>query len=381
MPFRLSVLLIMVMSLAATGQPLSGANFRYWYDALHEATFRMAVVNTGERIEIHYRCDTSRFDIRWERRDSYSQRMGDPLSDGDLDPAGQVLTFPLPSKPWLLVAALTSKADNESFWYFQVIEDNYPVDCLIRGTNGVEMRSYLRLNTPYTFLGRAPELKVYRYQSPFPAATSPFSEMGKAVDPVLEPDSTFYIKNNGEVAFKEEGLYLVQADTNAARGVAFRVVNGSYPKLSQLSDLSAALVFICTREEFDKLRQAGTDKVKFDRVILDITRDKDRAKNVIRKYFRRVEMANIFFGSFKEGWKTDRGMIYVIYGPPDEVQRTNSLEIWNYHGGKSKFVFERTPTIYDPDHFVLQRDKKFMESWYLTVDMWRKNQVASAEEN
>ena len=27
--------------------------------------------------------------------------------------------------------------------------------------------------------------------------------------------------------------------------------------------------------------------------------------------------------SWKEGWETDFGMIYILFGPPDEIQRSN----------------------------------------------------------
>jgi len=102
---------------------------------------------------------------------------------------------------------------------------------------------------------------------------------------------------------------------------------------------------------------------------------------VIRKYFRSGELANNFFGSYKEGWKTDMGMTYIIFGPPDEVYRTGNTEIWTYKNMKSRLIFNRAPSIYSPDNFVLQRDKRLMEPWYYTIDMWRKNQVATAQEN
>lgn len=381
MSFRLFVALLLAAVSTSNAQPLAGANFRYWYDAHHEGVFRMSVVNTGKDIEVYYSCDTSRFELRWEKRESYSQRNGDPISEGTIDPDRSLITLPLPQKPWLLVANVRDKADNELYMYYQLIEANYPVECKVSGKSGVEFRSYLYINTPYTFSGPTSTLKAYRYSTPFKAGAAPFAEKGIEVDPILEPDSSFSINTNSEVVFHSEGLYLIQSDTAAAKGTAFRVVDGGYPRLSKLADLGEALVFISTREEYDKLQAAGTDKVKFDKVILDMTRDKDRAKNVIRKYFRRVEMADIYFTSFKEGWKTDRGMIYVIYGPPDEVSRTGSNEVWSYKKSKAKFVFERSPSIYDPDNFVLQRDKRFMEQWYYTVDMWRKNQVGTAEEN
>jgi len=74
-------------------------------------------------------------------------------------------------------------------------------------------------------------------------------------------------------------------------------------------------------------------------------------------------------------------MTYIIFGPPDDVARTSNSEIWTYKKSKSRFVFNRSPSIYDPDNFILQRDKRLMETWYYTIDMWRKNQIASAEEN
>lgn len=60
-------------------------------------------------------------------------------------------------------------------------------------------------------------------------------------------------------------------------------------------------------------------------------------------YYRRIALANKFFGSGGiEGWRTERGRIYIILGPPNEIQHDMSLsssyasvfhgprEIWNY---------------------------------------------------
>jgi len=62
-------------------------------------------------------------------------------------------------------------------------------------------------------------------------------------------------------------------------------------------------------------------------------------------YYRRIALANKFFGSGGiKGWRTDRGRIYIILGPPNEIQRDMSptgsfgsvfhgpREIWNYWG-------------------------------------------------
>jgi len=62
-------------------------------------------------------------------------------------------------------------------------------------------------------------------------------------------------------------------------------------------------------------------------------------------YYRRIAMANKFFGHGGiQGWRTDRGRIYIILGPPNEIQRDMSptssygsafhgpRETWNYWG-------------------------------------------------
>lgn len=67
------------------------------------------------------------------------------------------------------------------------------------------------------------------------------------------------------------------------------------------------------------------------------------------EYYKRVDFTNFHFtvnNVDKDGWETDRGKIYVKYGPPDSVDRyTNELnvppyEIWYYASIDRRFIFE-----------------------------------------
>lgn len=67
-----------------------------------------------------------------------------------------------------------------------------------------------------------------------------------------------------------------------------------------------------------------------------------------KEYFSRLDFANKNFKSdFREGWKTDRGRIYALYGKYDEIERfpyegsTRAYEIWTYNKiqGGAIFVF------------------------------------------
>jgi GWxTD domain-containing protein len=66
------------------------------------------------------------------------------------------------------------------------------------------------------------------------------------------------------------------------------------------------------------------------------------AKNEFKaEHYRRIMYANQRFrtASGRPGWQTDRGHIYVVYGPPDEIevhpsrvaQTASSVEVWMYH--------------------------------------------------
>ncbi len=77
----------------------------------------------------------------------------------------------------------------------------------------------------------------------------------------------------------------------------------------------------------------------------DPTPDTER-NELMEEYYRRIDYANRYFTSgFREGWDTDRGMVYVIMGTPDDIERhpyeSNSqpYEIWYFYSASLKLVF------------------------------------------
>lgn len=108
------------------------------------------------------------------------------------------------------------------------------------------------------------------------------------------------------------------------------------------------LQYIAKPEELGKLREAEPQ----DRETLweEFWKEKDPSPGTDRnerreKYFERIEYANRHFSSFQEGWKTDMGRIYIIYGKPDEIERhpfdldSPPYEIWYYYGQGLRFIF------------------------------------------
>ncbi len=64
------------------------------------------------------------------------------------------------------------------------------------------------------------------------------------------------------------------------------------------------------------------------------------------EYMKRLTVAKSQYAAMsKEGWKTNRGRVYLLYGKPDEIERnvstgeTKPHEIWHYYGLENSVLF------------------------------------------
>tara|TARA_Y100000817_G_scaffold76432_2_gene58790 strand:+ start:14746 stop:15996 length:1251 start_codon:yes stop_codon:yes gene_type:complete len=68
---------------------------------------------------------------------------------------------------------------------------------------------------------------------------------------------------------------------------------------------------------------------------------------LMEEYYERVWFANENFDTWAPGWETDMGMIYILFGPPDDIQKSNPMsstsalyQIWQYYRLNKQFVFK-----------------------------------------
>jgi GWxTD domain-containing protein len=380
------LIIILFASHGALTQSISGANFNYWYNGQAEVIMQLYSVVRGDSVVVLYtvrgteKADVS-YLIHWEKRDSYDQRQGAIIVPKDTirlngNSVSGSFQFQKPEKPWLLVAKVTKTDNSKSWYFFRQIEKHFPVNGFLEKNNEIQARTFIPASDTYRVQGSGTGKPIFfsYYKENFPSPSPPFVDVEFKMDRFLFPDSTFKLMPGDPIGpFSKEGLYLGQEDTLSAEGFSFLVKKEPYPKFNKLNDLKGPMLFVTTKEENDQLGAAGEDKAKFDKVILDITGDKDRAKNFIRSFFKRIEYANFTFTSYKEGWKTDRGMIVIVFGAPDAVTVNGAQEIWYYKSLNQRFYFNKSGSVYSPDHYVLIRDKNCTENWYQTIDLWRKS--------
>ncbi len=110
------------------------------------------------------------------------------------------------------------------------------------------------------------------------------------------------------------------------------------------------LSYIATSSELDSLRQKGLSRKEKLRRWKAFWKRRDptpgtEENEAMEEFYRRVKYADQHFRGFKEGWRTDRGRIYITYGQPDEIERhpfdldSPPFEIWYYYSERLNFVF------------------------------------------
>lgn len=192
----------------------------------------------------------------------------------------------------------------------------------------------------------------------------------------IQADSVFEVSLQEALVLHRPGLYFFQEDTTSTEGVAFFAGNSYYPRLQQAEDLLESLIYISSRKERENIAAAGDKKKVLDNFWLNRGGSPEVARQLIRSYYQRVERANMLFTSYKEGWKTDRGIIYTVFGDPATVFKLEDREIWRYEGspsiGEIYFTFYLRPSVFIHENYVLERDPNYDRYWYPMVETWRK---------
>jgi len=107
-----------------------------------------------------------------------------------------------------------------------------------------------------------------------------------------------------------------------------REVKDSYKKW-----LDQDVRWIITDEEKDAFKKLSNDEER-DQFIEQFWLRRDPTPDTVEneykeEHYRRIAYANEHFAAGIPGWKSDRGRIYIMYGPPDEIESHPSGGLYN----------------------------------------------------
>ncbi|MEW5798018.1 MAG: GWxTD domain-containing protein [Bacteroidota bacterium] len=121
---------------------------------------------------------------------------------------------------------------------------------------------------------------------------------------------------------------------------------------ANVADLDLAirqLRYIAKEEEYEKIEDAGTDAEKrtlFEEFWKKRDPNPDTKRNeFMEEYYSRVEYANQHFSHYIPGWRTDMGMVFILFGSPNNVERhpfdidSKPYEVWSYYDYNRSIVF------------------------------------------
>ena len=113
-------------------------------------------------------------------------------------------------------------------------------------------------------------------------------------------------------------------------------------------DMLGALAYIADEHEVAQLRMAAPSerRARWDEFWKRRDPTPETERNEAKEDFlERLHYANAEFGATRPGWMTDRGRIYIRYGPPDLIEREPAaadaypVEVWHYDEAGLVLVF------------------------------------------
>lgn len=371
----IAIILVLSITQLGFGLDLTKINMSYQYDLKADIRFKYRVIKQQDLYTVFYELKSDK-SKEWKMnlitQSGYQNSSHDTLTNYVIDSLriwpGRLtarLDFKLSSEDDLLLFTFQDSIGNSQYIFDISLDiaggfpDFYPVD-----VDGLPvLDSYIsaeiaELNSDTI------QFHVYQYSHEFKGADPAMGQM-QVLAPTLAIDTSFFFQSSfGDLRFND--FYLLQKDTLDQKGVTLLKVPSYYPKSKRIEELIGPLQYITTDSENKSLNSGVDSKRVFEQFWINTYGSKFLAKEAIRAYYRKVEESNMLFTDYKNGWKTDRGMLYIIFGIPNEVIRTESSEVWKY-SDELEFEFIRFSTLFAPSFYSLRRNLKYEDVWYNRV--------------
>lgn len=255
--------------------------------------------------------------------------------------------------------------------YFMKADDNLPM-----------IVDYVKRGDAYRLVHRDSSIKVawVKFFHPNLKPARPPMSGGMPTKRTVRADTIYKISfENGiseELHFSQQGYYHIMLDSVAQTGFTVYQFTSQYPYINSPMQMVMPLRYISTQTEFKEIINNKDQKIAVENFWIEISGNKERARRMIGLYYNRVQQANMLFYSDREGWMTDRGMIFIVFGPPDVVYHDDMMETWLYGYQKNHksltFDFYKTENPFTNFDYLLNRTPIFNSPWNNSLEIWRR---------
>jgi len=167
---------------------------------------------------------------------------------------------------------------------------------------------------------------------------------------IVQFDSTQYSLGAYTISVEARSLLRAEEALPVLKQKAFVVKWENVPM--NIDDLDLAIRqmrYIAKEAEYDAIVEAPTEEEKrklFEQFWKKRDPNPDTKRNeFMEEYYSRVEYANQHFSHYIPGWRTDMGMVFILFGSPNNVERhpfdidSKPYEIWSYYDYNRSVVF------------------------------------------
>lgn len=253
----------------------------------------------------------------------------------------------------------------------------------IRGTDGLPfLQSYINRNQSFELVSeRNNESDIHiRYFKSNNSIAKPPMYGSERLKRTVHSDTTYHIPmDNGYsniLQLQDQGYYHFHYDSTDSKGFTVFQFTNNYPYITSPMQMLMPLRYITSKTEFKALLNSKDKKKAVEDFWVQISGNEERAVNMIKLYYNRVQNANLHFASDKEGWMTDRGMVYIVFGAPDIVYQDRKMETWKYGSPKNNksitFNFYKVENPFTPDDYMMDRSNIYGVAWNNAIEIWRR---------
>jgi len=209
-------------------------------------------------------------------------------------------------------------------------------------------------------IGQGVDLNISGFVNPGAFEVDIFLTNGTAVDSLIQRfngtgekgyfNETIFIPSNKFSSLKNDfRIVLTQKKRTDEKKVSFITYKPGVSNFVHNIDLALKqMKYVMTNEERVSLK--GQSKKNKEQIFYTLWKERDPTpetaiNELMEQYYSRVRYVNGHFTSFTPGWRTDMGMIYILFGPPDDIERIfmssdrNANQTWHYYRINRSFTF------------------------------------------
>ena len=224
-------------------------------------------------------------------------------------------------------------------------------------------------------------LRVDYFFREFPIARPTYSLVERSPFK-YQPDTTFIIHKTDfhyEITIPEKGFFHLINNIESKEGLTLYSIKPGFPGITDETEMIKSTNYIMDPTEFGNCMNAINKKDAIDNFWKEIGGSNERAVELLKKYYNRVSHANKLFTSYDAGWKSDRGMIYIVFGAPSNVYKSISGEQWIYgneaQSDAIRFNFQKVINPFSDNDFTLERSEYYKAPWHIAVTYWREGRI------